>query len=188
MERIATLSNPPDMDALLCQSAKAAMQHEAKRIAEKEKEAYKSIIQLEEFYQMFDNAVKNSATEIVDEPNNLAVTTEQAEVLSNNGILKPNYNELLQDLRGLILFNVPDSSQKLSTVSKLDLSNNNMQTLPDSVTSLMNLRTLDIRSNQLKSLPRFMGRLTKLKVLNVSGNLFTKFPQSIQDCRTIDPL
>ncbi|XP_057845643.2 plant intracellular Ras-group-related LRR protein 7 isoform X2 [Cryptomeria japonica] len=164
------------------------MEAEAMRIAEKEKEAYKSIIQLEEFYQMFDNTVKSSTTEIVDEPKNPAITPAQAEVLSKNGSLKLNFNELLQDLRGLILFNVPDSAQKLSAVSKLDLSNNNMRDLPESVTSLMNLRILDIRSNQLKSLPRFMGRLTKLKVLNVSGNSIAELPESIQDCSTLEEL
>jgi len=99
---------------------------EAKRIAEKEKERYKSIIKLDELYQMFDNAVKNSATEIVEEHNESMVMSE-SNAISKNGSLRLNCNELTHDLQGLFIHNVPDYTHKLSAIAKLDISNNNMK-------------------------------------------------------------
>lgn len=177
IKAIAALSNPPDMDISLCEAAKAAMEAEAKRIAEEEKAPHRSVIQLEEFYQMYDNIIKKSE--------NSGISKTEAYIKGNT---KLDIQQLLHELNRLILFNLPDSAQKLSTIGKLDLSNNNMKSLTESVTSLVNLRTLDVHSNQLTSLPQSMGKLQKLKILNISGNFFAELPESVQNCRSLEEL
>lgn len=185
IEAIAALPNPPGMDILLCQAAKARMEAEEKRLAETKKAQHRSVILLEELYQTYDAIVSRSASAVEDESEDPAISKAEANL---DGKMKLNPEELLQDLKGLILFNVPDSSQKLSAIAKLDLSNNNIKSLPESVTSLVNLRILDVHSNQLTSLPQSMGRLANLKVINISGNFFTDLPQSVQNCGSLEEL
>jgi Leucine-rich repeat (LRR) protein len=177
IQAIAALPNPPDMDISLCEAAKAAMEAEAKRIAEEEKAPHRSVIQLEELFQMYDSMVKKSE--------NPAISKTEADIQGN---MKLDLPQLLHELSRLLLLNLPDSAHKLSTIAKLDLSNNNMKRLPESVTSLVNLRALDAHSNQLTSLPHSMGRLQKLKILNISGNFFAELPESIQNCRLLEEL
>lgn len=164
MEAIAAISNPPDIDVTLCLAAKAAMEAEAKRVAEEEKARHISVIQLEEFYQ---------------------ISRAEADLEGN---MKLDVKELLHELRMLILFNVPDTAQRLSAIAKLDLSKNDIQCLPESVTSLVNLKTLDVHSNQLTSLPHSMGRLSNLKTLNISGNFFDELPECVQNCSSLEEL
>lgn len=164
MEAIAAISNPPDIDVTLCQAAKAAMEAEAKRIAEAEKAPHISVLQLEELYQ---------------------ISRAEADFGKN---MKVDIKQLLQELRALLLSNVPVSTQWLSVIAKLDLSKNNITCLPESVTSLVNLKTLDVHSNQLTSLPHSMGRLSKLKILNISENFFEELPECVQNCGSMEEL
>ncbi|XP_047340058.1 plant intracellular Ras-group-related LRR protein 6-like [Impatiens glandulifera] len=77
----------------------------------------------------------------------------------------------------------------MAAISKLDLSNNNLQEIPESVTArLLNLTELDIRSNELKSLPNSIGCLSKLKILNISCNLISSFPKTIENCKSLEEL
>lgn len=137
------------------------MEAEAKRIAEAEKAPHISVLQLEELYQ---------------------ISRAEADFGKN---MKVDIKQLLQELRALLLSNVPDSTQWLSVIAKLDLSKNNITCLPESVTSLVNLKTLDVHSNQLTSLPHSMGRLSKLKILNISENFFEELPECVQNCGSI---
>ncbi|KAA3486299.1 plant intracellular Ras-group-related LRR protein 6-like [Gossypium australe] len=76
------------------------------------------------------------------------------------------------DLSGMSLDSLPKPSLNLTTICKLNLSNNNLQGIPESLTArLLNVVALDVHSNQLKFLPNSIGCLSKLKTLNVSGNL-----------------
>ncbi|KAB1204303.1 Plant intracellular Ras-group-related LRR protein 6 [Morella rubra] len=88
------------------------------------------------------------------------------------------------DLSGRSLESLPSPSLNLGTISRLDLSNNNLQSIPESsIARLLNLVELDMQSNQLKSLPNSIGCLSKLKVLNVSGNMIESLPKTIENCR-----
>ncbi|KAK6139792.1 hypothetical protein DH2020_026468 [Rehmannia glutinosa] len=96
-----------------------------------------------------------------------------------------NHNNKLEivDLSGMSLDSLPLPPINLAAISKLDLSNNNLQSIPESLTArLLNVIILDVHSNQLKSLPNSIGCLTKLKVLNVSGNLIQSLPRTIENC------
>ncbi|RWW31354.1 hypothetical protein GW17_00004032 [Ensete ventricosum] len=108
------------------------------------------------------------------------------------------------DLSGMSLDSLPNPSINLSTITKLDLSNNDLQvssscthrtalhlmksigflSIPESLTArLLNLVVLDVHSNQLRALPNSIGCLSKLKALNVSGNLLESLPKTIEHCR-----
>ncbi|XP_028088976.1 plant intracellular Ras-group-related LRR protein 6-like isoform X1 [Camellia sinensis] len=93
------------------------------------------------------------------------------------------------DLSGMDLDSLPNPSLNIGTICKLDISNNNLQSIPESLTArLLNLIVLDVHSNQLKSLPNSIGCLSKLKVLNVSGNLLESLPKTIENCRSLEDL
>ncbi|GKV20426.1 hypothetical protein SLEP1_g30554 [Rubroshorea leprosula] len=93
------------------------------------------------------------------------------------------------DLSGMSLEFLPNPTLNLATICKLDLSNNNLQSIPESLTArLLNVVVLDVHSNQLKCLPNSMGCLSKLKVLNVSGNLLQSLPKTIENCRHLEEL
>ncbi|XP_027332125.1 plant intracellular Ras-group-related LRR protein 6 [Abrus precatorius] len=93
------------------------------------------------------------------------------------------------DLSGMSLDSLPNPSLNLASICKLDLSNNNLQSIPESLTArLLNMVVLDVRSNQLRSLPNSIGCLSKLKVLNVAGNLIEYLPKTIENCRALEEL
>ena len=72
------------------------------KIAEEQKASHISVVQLEELYQ---------------------ISRAEADFGKN---MKVDIKQLLQELRALILSNVPDSTQQLSVIAKLDLSRNNI--------------------------------------------------------------
>lgn len=93
------------------------------------------------------------------------------------------------DLSGLSLNSLPASSLNFGMISKLDLSNNNLENIPESLMArLLNVVVLDIHSNQLKSLPNSIGCLSKLKIFNVSGNLLELLPKTLENCRCLEEL
>ncbi|KAG6437431.1 hypothetical protein SASPL_102348 [Salvia splendens] len=93
------------------------------------------------------------------------------------------------DLSGMSLDSLPNPFLNLASICKLDLSNNNLQTIPESLTArLLNVMLLDVHSNQLKCLPNSIGCLSKLKILNVSGNLLLQLPSTIENCRSLQEL
>ncbi|XP_039042843.1 plant intracellular Ras-group-related LRR protein 6-like [Hibiscus syriacus] len=58
------------------------------------------------------------------------------------------------DLSGLSMDSLPKPSLNLTTICKLNLSNNNLQSIPESLTArLLNVVAFDVHSNQLKCLP-----------------------------------
>jgi len=116
IKAIKTLPNPPDIETSVYQAAKAVMEAEAKRIAEAEKAGHRSVIQLEKLYQMYDRIVKKSQ--------NPAISGTEADIQGN---MKLDLQQLLHELSRVLLFNIPDSAQKLLIIAKLDLSNNNMK-------------------------------------------------------------
>ncbi|GAA0173527.1 scaffold/adaptor protein [Lithospermum erythrorhizon] len=90
------------------------------------------------------------------------------------------------DLSGLSLESLVRPSLNLGSICKLDLSNNNLQSIPESlIARLLNVVVLDVKSNQLKTLPNSIGCLSKLKILNVSGNHIQSLPKTIENCRLI---
>ncbi|XP_052181075.1 plant intracellular Ras-group-related LRR protein 6-like [Diospyros lotus] len=93
------------------------------------------------------------------------------------------------DLSGKALSSLPNPSLTIGAICKLDISNNNLESIPESVAArLLNVVVLDVHSNQLQSLPNSIGCLSKLKVLNMSGNLLQTLPKTIENCRSLEDL
>ncbi|KAM0943283.1 putative leucine-rich repeat domain superfamily [Dioscorea sansibarensis] len=97
--------------------------------------------------------------------------------------------EMKVDLSGMSLSSFPSTCLNLASITKLDLSNNNLQSIPESLTArLLNIIVLDVHSNQLNSIPNSIGCLSKLKSLDVSGNLLDSLPITIENCRALEEL
>ncbi|KAG1364489.1 putative plant intracellular Ras-group-related LRR protein 1-like [Cocos nucifera] len=93
------------------------------------------------------------------------------------------------DLSGMSLNTLSNPAMEFLCITKLDLSNNNLESIPESLTArLLNLEVLDVHSNQLKALPNSIGCLTKLKVFNVSSNLLVSLPKAIENCCALEEL
>lgn len=69
------------------------------------------------------------------------------------------------------------SIKSLDSLEYLDLSRNNLNSFPESILSLKNLKILDISYNKIKSIPRAIQSLPNLTEIRIKGNLF----QSIQE-------
>ncbi|KAL3651859.1 hypothetical protein CASFOL_004861 [Castilleja foliolosa] len=74
---------------------------------------------------------------------------------------------------------LPDSIGKLSSLIKLDLSENRLVLLPDAIGRLSSLQTLDLHANKLQELPESIGNLDNLLHLNLRGNQLTSLPLTI---------
>lgn len=77
------------------------------------------------------------------------------------------------DLRNMGIATFPSWLFKLTNVTELDLSCNQLKKLPDNIGSLSSLRWLDLHSNKLESLPDSIGNLARLTHLNLCNNRLT---------------
>uniref|UniRef100_A0A5B7BHX5 Putative plant intracellular Ras-group-related LRR protein 5 n=1 Tax=Davidia involucrata TaxID=16924 RepID=A0A5B7BHX5_DAVIN len=74
---------------------------------------------------------------------------------------------------------LPSTIGNLRALTKLDVHSNQLINLPDSFGELPNLTCLDLHANMLKSLPASFGNLTSLINLDLSSNQFTHLPDMI---------
>lgn len=72
--------------------------------------------------------------------------------------------------------NLPDDSSiwsNLSSLTKLDLNNNQLTSLPSSMQSMPSLEILFLSENKFEAIPALIGKLKKLRVLSLRGNVIT---------------
>lgn len=77
----------------------------------------------------------------------------------------------------------------LTSIRKLALSHNNLQSLPEELGALKRLEILLIDHNNMNELPASIGKLESLRVLNVSGNKLSELTldfSSLQKLRIIE--
>ncbi|KAB1215898.1 Plant intracellular Ras-group-related LRR protein 5 [Morella rubra] len=74
---------------------------------------------------------------------------------------------------------LPPTIGGLRALRKLDIHSNQLINLPDSFGELINLTDLDLRANRLRSLPASFGKLISLINLDLSLNHFTHLPETI---------
>lgn len=77
------------------------------------------------------------------------------------------------DLRNVGITTFPSSLFKLTNVTELDLSCNQLKKLPDNIGSFSSLTWLDLHSNKLESVPHSIGNLVRLTHLNLCNNRLT---------------
>lgn len=96
-------------------------------------------------------------------------------------------------ITGISLFNcgvsdLPESIGNLSSLKKLDLSNNKLTILPESIGQLSSLQTLSLNRNKLSTLPKSIGKLSSLKELYLSYNKLSTLPESIGNLTSLERL
>ena len=71
---------------------------------------------------------------------------------------------------------VPAEIGQLTSLTRLDLDNNQLTSLPAEIGQLTSLRELSLSYNKLTTLPAEIGQLTSLTVLILGGNKLTSLP------------
>ncbi|XP_062146820.1 plant intracellular Ras-group-related LRR protein 5-like [Alnus glutinosa] len=74
---------------------------------------------------------------------------------------------------------LPATIGGLRALTKLDIHSNQLINLPESFGELINLTDLDLHANRLRSLPASFGNLINLINLDLSSNNFTHLPETI---------
>ncbi|WP_372364718.1 leucine-rich repeat domain-containing protein [Candidatus Uabimicrobium sp. HlEnr_7] len=101
------------------------------------------------------------------------------ELISNVNIIEFNLSftfidySIVRGYRGsafIPFHHFPEKIFELSSLQKLNLSRNKIQTIPKNIKKLRNLREFSISSNNLRTLPEEIYKLTSLKSLDMSRN------------------
>lgn len=91
------------------------------------------------------------------------------------------------NLRGNKLQKIPIAISNVSTLERLDLSENKINSIEDDAfEGLENLVELDLSFNELSYLPTSIGRLKKLKKLNLSGNKISNLPREFENLHSLE--
>jgi hypothetical protein len=85
----------------------------------------------------------------------------------------------LLDLRWNVIAKLPNSFNRLTELTKLNMGSCDLREVPSAVFSLFRLQELDVWNNLITEIPDKIGTLQALTSLNVSQNLLTQFPESM---------
>lgn len=77
------------------------------------------------------------------------------------------------------LTSLPESIGALTSLMELSASRNQLTSLPESITKLCQLSALYVFNNQLTALSENIGRLSQLRILFVSSNQLASLPEGI---------
>jgi len=83
---------------------------------------------------------------------------------------------------------LPEEISKLTKLEILDLAGNKLVALPESISQLTQLTHLDLAFNQLSQLPASLSNLTNLAYLDCSSNQLSKLPDSLAKCTYLKTL
>ncbi|XP_057952025.1 plant intracellular Ras-group-related LRR protein 9-like [Malania oleifera] len=194
LEEIVLSPRPHDIDRLQWRSHLADKEQECRLAAEKEKQACKAVVQLDEMHEAYEKLLKEAEERLV-KIYDAAATEGSSEFLPANEEVNEEVVGLLQealgkgiervDLSGRLLRFLPEAFGRLHGLLVLNLSSNQLEVIPDSIAGLENLEELYLSSNLLEALPDSIGLLLNLKILDVSGNKLSSLPDSISHCRSL---
>ena len=83
---------------------------------------------------------------------------------------------------------MPEAIGKLINLTKLDLRNNELNSLPEEIGNLINLILLNLHYNKLNSLPEAIGKLINLNILNLHHNELNALPEAIGELINLNNL
>lgn len=92
------------------------------------------------------------------------------------------------DLSENAIVMLPVAIGGLATLQTLDLHGNKIQELPESIGGMLHLLNLDLRGNQLAALPPTIDRLVHLQELDLSSNGITVLPETIGSLASLKKL
>uniref|UniRef100_A0A0A0LRY9 Plant intracellular Ras-group-related LRR protein 9-like n=1 Tax=Cucumis sativus TaxID=3659 RepID=A0A0A0LRY9_CUCSA len=196
LQEIVLSSRPADVELLEWRAHLAEKENECRQAADKEKQVYKAIVQLDEMHEAYERMLKEAEERLVKiyesaerglpeeeqlDPVSEEVNEEVAKILQD-----ANEKEMDRiSLTGRRLRFLPEEFGHIRGLVVLDISSNQLQIIPDSISGLENLEELNASSNLLESLPDSIGLLQKLKLLNVSANKLHALPDTICHCRSL---
>ncbi|KAL6318508.1 hypothetical protein AAG906_000586 [Vitis piasezkii] len=195
LEEIVLSPRPSSIERLQFRAHQAEKEQECRQAAEKEKQIYKAVVQLDEMHEAYEKLLKEaeerlvklyeSASAFADDVEHLPVKEETNEEVV--GVLQEASGKGLErvDLSGRRLRFLPEAFGKIRSLVALNLSCNQLEFIPDSIAALENLEELNLSSNLLELLPDSIGLLVNLKILDASGNKLLALPDSICHCRSL---
>ncbi|XP_078438104.1 plant intracellular Ras-group-related LRR protein 5-like [Wolffia australiana] len=86
------------------------------------------------------------------------------------------------------LLALPSNIGDLKSLKKLDLHSNKLINLPESIGELTQLTDLDLKANNLKSLPATLGNLASLATLDLSSNQLSVLPDTLGNLTSLRKL
>ncbi len=86
--------------------------------------------------------------------------------------------KIIEWLKSVKVF-VPENTEKVIEMRKLDLRMRDLNKLPDEISVLANLEELDLGYNRFSELPSHIGLLRSLKELRLESNRFSKMPSIV---------
>ncbi|MEH1868818.1 MAG: COR domain-containing protein [Nostoc sp.] len=155
-----------------------------------------------ELLEIIEKAVKEKATDLNLNNNQLSSLPPEFSQLSNLTDLNLNNNQLsslppefsqLSNLTELSLSNnqlssLPPEFSQLSNLTRLSLSNNQLSSLPPEISQLSNLTTLLLSNNQLSSLPPEISQLSNLTELSLHNNQLSSLPPEFSQLSNLTEL
>ncbi|KAK9278169.1 hypothetical protein L1049_027729 [Liquidambar formosana] len=201
LEEIVLSPRPVEVDRFEWRAHLSEREKECRQAAEKEKQVYKMIVQLDEMHEAYEKLLKDAEVKLVKVYDSASVAAERDDRVQGEGgfPVKEEVNEevvgILQeasgtglervDLSGRRLRFLPEAFGRIRGLLVLNLSSNQLEVIPDSIAGLGDLEELNLSSNLLESLPDSIGLLHNLKILDVSGNKLNVLPDSICHCRLL---
>jgi Leucine-rich repeat (LRR) protein len=92
------------------------------------------------------------------------------------------------ELRNLSLPSLPSCLQKLTSLIKIDLTDNRLDTLTEELFTLPNLKELIVKNNKLITIPFAIEQCINLEVLDCSFNRLNRCPRSIRSLQRLRSL
>ena len=80
----------------------------------------------------------------------------------------------------------PELNDFSSTITHLELSNNQLSAIPEAIGNLILLQQLDVSLNQIESIDSAIGKCIRLRKLNVEKNRIEFFPDELADCIVLE--
>ncbi|NVM52232.1 MAG: leucine-rich repeat domain-containing protein [Candidatus Helarchaeota archaeon] len=97
-------------------------------------------------------------------------------------------NLLKENIGYLELEELPESIDKLNSLTELILCNSCLKKLPKSIQNLKNLKELSLASNPEFEIPNFLWNLKSLEILDLSNNNLTTIPYDIERLENLKEL
>ncbi|KAF3437522.1 hypothetical protein FNV43_RR20276 [Rhamnella rubrinervis] len=200
LEELVLSPRPADVDRLQWRAHLAEKENQCRQLAEREKQACKAIIQLDEMHEAYEKLLKDAEERLEKiyesaeaggvKPDEDSVEGRDLSEEVNDevvGILQEASGTGLErvDLSDRRLRFLPEAFGRIRSLLVLNISSNQLEVIPDSIAGLENLEELNASSNLLESLPDSIGLLQRLKILNVSGNKLNALPESICRCKSL---
>ncbi|KAK3005674.1 hypothetical protein RJ639_016538, partial [Escallonia herrerae] len=200
LEEIVLSPRPAEVDRAAWRAGLAEKGEESRAAAERERQAYKAVISLDEMHEAYERLLKD-AEERLERIYQAAVEGGDYAAAAAGGSEEGVGEEVNEEVVGILqdagkgveridlssrrLRVLPEAFGRIRSLVVLILASNQLEAIPDSVAGLENLEELNLSSNLLTSLPDSIGMLCSLKILNVSSNKLASLPDSICRCRSL---